>query len=83
MCTFAANALQRQIASKITHAEYASLLQALQAWIIGKTMFQHYYTSASPTDDIGHWCEDVKRQVQREILKQGKGHLFVMLQQVR
>jgi hypothetical protein len=83
MCAFAANAMHRQVAEEISQVEYAHLLQALQAWVVGKTRLQHYYTSTRPADDIGRWCEDVQRQVQREIRKQGKGHLFVMLQQAR
>jgi len=83
MCAFAANALQRQVAEEISKMEYEYLLQALQAWVVGKTMLQHYYTSTRPADDIGHWCEDVRRQVQREIRKQEKGHLFLLLQQAQ
>ena len=83
MCAFASNALQRQVAEEISKAEYAHLLQALQAWVVGQTRLQHYYTSTRPADDIGHWCEDVQRQVQREIRTQGKGHLFLMLQQAQ
>ena len=64
------NALQCQVAEEISQAEYAHLLQALEAWVVGKTILPHYYTSTRPADDIGHWCEDVQRQVQREIRTQ-------------
>jgi len=83
MCAFASNALQRQVAKTISTADYAHLLQALQAWVVGQTMWQHYYTTTKPEDDIAHWCQDVQRQVQGEIRRQGKGHLFVMFQQAR
>ena len=48
---------------------------------VGRTTFQHYYTTDKPEDDIGHWCEAVKRQVWRVIRQQGTGSLLERLQE--
>jgi DNA-directed RNA polymerase specialized sigma24 family protein len=59
----------------------AVILDILQHCRVGTTMFRHYYTTQKPEDDIGHWREEVKRQVRQAIRTHGKGQLFVRLQQ--
>jgi hypothetical protein len=58
----------------------AAIMAILQHCWVGTTTFRHYYTTQKPEDDIGHWCEAVKRQVWQAIRRQGKGPLFVRLQ---
>jgi hypothetical protein len=61
----------------------AVITACLQRCLVGTTTFHHYYTTDHPEDDIGHWCEAVKRQVWQVIRAQGKGVLFERLQEAK